>query len=403
MASSYPLAGYVVLASASNSVFAGTRKNDMLVYTGANQEMYIGSSNAANYVRVTSNMVCVVGDLDVSGILTKNGLPYSTGGGGGGSGFSGATDVGVSGSISCGSLNISANVVPTEAGPSKSVSVYTGTAGAFSGIGSNAGNGLTMDLVGSNSYINMFAWNADGTSGTELLRVTGTGNMGIGTSTPLYPLDVVGTARAGTVLYTSLQQTSDRRLKENVVTTDGSWATSVLERLRVVDYNFIGNTTSPTVGFIAQEVEAVFPLAAKTTSDFVPIGAKSTEVTGDFISSCANVVVMDYGLVLKTYEQFSAGTMLRLVGGHVLVVVEKLDDDGTCTGTGACSSYLISCETITEDCLVVIKEVLTKDFKSLDYNALVACTISAVQSLTKRVKVLEGRLGEVERKSGICL
>jgi hypothetical protein len=149
----------------------------------------------------------------------------------------------------------------------------------------------------------------------------------------------------------------------------------------------------PTVGFIAQEVEAVFPLAAKTTCDFVPIEAKSTGVVGDFVSSVGFITVNHIGKMLTCTETLDIGTMLRFSTSnhthtHVLTVLSVQ----ATTDTPTLKSYTIACESVTESCSITIKDVMTTDFKSLDYNALVACTISTVQGLLKRVAILEKRL-----------
>jgi len=371
------LAGYVTLASASNAVFQGAAKNDMLVYASPSQSMYIGQSNAANYLKVTNNIVSIIGNLDVSGTLTKNGAPYSTGGGGSSSGgnFAGLSSVSLSGALSCGTLNISANVETTTIVPvaasSAALNVYASTTGsaAYSGISSNAGNGLSMDLVTSNAYINMVAWNTAGTSSTEVLRITGQGNMGIGTTTPLYPLDVVGTARADTMIYTQLNQTSDVRVKESVTTVDNTWTSQVIDQLRPVTYSYIGKPGSSTIGFIAQEVEQVLPVAVKTTTDYVPLKATGT-LEGDELTT-------DYPLKVGDEIKMSDGKSFA----HCQVVMANS------------STYLVSITdpSFIQNGPITIDKLLVADFKSLDYNALFACAVSAIQKLSARVTALEAK------------
>lgn len=81
------------------------------------------------------------------------------------------------------------------------------------------------------------------------------GNVGIGTSTPGYPLEVNGSIKA-----TSFISTSDKRLKKNVVQVEGL---DLIRLLRGVRYQWRSNGESDT-GFIAQEVEAVLPDAVET-------------------------------------------------------------------------------------------------------------------------------------------
>ncbi len=88
------------------------------------------------------------------------------------------------------------------------------------------------------------------------LFVKNSGYVGIGTSTPSEMLEVSGSVKATSYLYTS-----DRRLKKDIITLPDALA-SVL-KLRGV--NFVWkNNNEKTVGFIAQEVEEVYPELVKT-------------------------------------------------------------------------------------------------------------------------------------------
>lgn len=91
---------------------------------------------------------------------------------------------------------------------------------------------------------------------SEAVRITETGNMGINVTGPTEKLEVGGNVKATAYLYTS-----DARLKKDVVTLPQ--ALEKLLRLRGV--NFVWkNNEEKTVGFIAQEVEAIYPELVKT-------------------------------------------------------------------------------------------------------------------------------------------
>ena len=105
----------------------------------------------------------------------------------------------------------------------------------------------------------------------EKVRITSAGDVGIGT-TPTETLDVNGTARirsigstAGSPLYyvagTGVLSTSasDRRLKKNISSMDNTL--EKVMKLRSVSYNWKSNpkSTYKDFGFIAQEVESIFP------------------------------------------------------------------------------------------------------------------------------------------------
>ena len=105
---------------------------------------------------------------------------------------------------------------------------------------------------------------------TRLFIATG-GNVGIGTTTPTYLLQVGGTAYA-----TAWNTPSDSRLKDHVAAVTNGL--DLLKQLRPVRFGWIAPdkrtvgkdlklpTGEPQVGFIAQEVEKIVPEAVKAPS-----------------------------------------------------------------------------------------------------------------------------------------
>ena len=68
-------------------------------------------------------------------------------------------------------------------------------------------------------------------------------------------------------------QTSDERIKENIVDINGSVALQYIRDIPCRFYTYKDTNhrgTSQTPGFIAQEVESVFPLAVTTTKGIIP-------------------------------------------------------------------------------------------------------------------------------------
>jgi hypothetical protein len=105
------------------------------------------------------------------------------------------------------------------------------------------------------------------TSIAEAMRIDNTGYVGIGTTSPPYPLYVNGQA-GGT---TAWAQASDGRLKTDISSISG--AINLIERLRGVRYRWLPKAqrtigknldlpvNRPQIGFVAQEVERVVPEA----------------------------------------------------------------------------------------------------------------------------------------------
>lgn len=90
----------------------------------------------------------------------------------------------------------------------------------------------------------------------ERLRIMDTGNVGIGTTSPSEKLEVSGNIKATEFLYTS-----DARLKKDVVTLPD--ALEKVLQLRGVNFTWKANDQK-TAGFIAQEVEKVYPELVRT-------------------------------------------------------------------------------------------------------------------------------------------
>src|SRR5262249_54909365 len=96
-------------------------------------------------------------------------------------------------------------------------------------------------------------------NGADQMTVSSGGNVGIGTATPSFRLDVAGSAHA-----TSFPTSSDQRLKKEVRRLSGTL--EKLEQIRGVSFDWneryeaMGRSTGKReIGVIAQEVEAVFP------------------------------------------------------------------------------------------------------------------------------------------------
>jgi hypothetical protein len=98
----------------------------------------------------------------------------------------------------------------------------------------------------------------DNTVTADRLTVDTNGNIGVGTVTPQYALDVVGTIRGTNV------SPSDARLKTNVRTVEH--ALDQVVRLRGVTFTW-KKDGQRSIGVIAQEVERVLPELVSTAPD----------------------------------------------------------------------------------------------------------------------------------------
>ena len=98
------------------------------------------------------------------------------------------------------------------------------------------------------------------------------GNVGIGTKTASYPLHVNGNMYVSSTAYTGSGQTtwttvSDRRIKENIVKASYEKCLDNVKNIELYRFNFKNNVVNTNdynqLGFIAQEVQNVYPKAVE--------------------------------------------------------------------------------------------------------------------------------------------
>lgn len=118
-----------------------------------------------------------------------------------------------------------------------------------------------VKVLGSKAYNSSFRFYAnDGNVNCELDgNTTGSANYSVSSS--------------GKIRATEFVSYSDRRIKKDIIPADNLADQDILRRLRVCDYRHVDvvrNGEASKKGFIAQEVEAVFPEAVHKSSDFIP-------------------------------------------------------------------------------------------------------------------------------------
>jgi len=98
------------------------------------------------------------------------------------------------------------------------------------------------------------------------------GNVGIGTKIPNYPLHVTGDMFVSSTAYTGSGQTSwttvsDRRIKDNIVKASYEKCFDNVKNIELYRFNFKDNAVNTNdtnqLGFIAQEVQSIYPKAVE--------------------------------------------------------------------------------------------------------------------------------------------
>ena len=149
-------------------------------------------------------------------------------------------------------------------------------------IGGNVGIGLTspgaiLDVshtAGTTNIIRVsngagnYRWRVD-----QLFSMVMTNASGV---------DTFSVTTAGALTAVSITETSSRKIKENIISLDGSL--TKVEKLRPVSYNRIGSSATE-IGLIAEEVEEVYPEFVEYDHQGNPVGVHYTRLTAVLIES----------------------------------------------------------------------------------------------------------------------
>lgn len=132
---------------------------------------------------------------------------------------------------------------------------------------------------------------------SEIMRLTGTGNVGIGTQTPDEKFVVYNGSTTGKYTATGWTHSSDRRLKHEIKPLKGSL--KKITQLQGVNYKFKKDNENKTqLGFIAQDVEPVFPEVVRTDEK----GFKSM-VYANLVAPLVEAVKELYGMIMELFER----------------------------------------------------------------------------------------------------
>jgi hypothetical protein len=130
-------------------------------------------------------------------------------------------------------------------------------------------------------------------AGTERMRITPLGRVGIGSTSPSELLDVGGNVRA-----VSFISTSDQRLKTDIRPLENS--SEKLSRINGVQYNWLANGQAD-MGVIAQDVEKVFPELVVTNNETGYKAVKYQGLIAPLIESNKEL----YGMCKASEEQLA--------------------------------------------------------------------------------------------------
>ena len=234
------------------------------------------------------------------------------------------------------------------------------------------------------------------------------GRVGIGTNSPQATLDVngfvnsssggsygflnnagaTGTAAAGSnnysikashrILASEFNANSDRRIKNIIGPADNLSDLDILKKLQVTNYKLIDSMSQGNQlvkGFIAQQVNEVYPQAFSKRTDVVPsIYCLSNQTSLDINNKTLTVV-------LKKKHGLQPGDKVRLFSA------ERMEDKEVLAVTDEYSftvkDWQINTAGLLPDQQVFVYGKEVGDFGALDYNKIFSLGISAIQQLAK--------------------
>jgi alpha-tubulin suppressor-like RCC1 family protein len=200
-------------------------------------------------------------------------------------------------------------------------------------------NKSTLSLPTSNITLNYHLLNpiketAQWTYSSANLNVYNMGNVGIYNRSPSYPLDVTGTMFVSSTAYTGSGQTtwttvSDRRIKENIVKASYEKCFENVKNIELYRFNFKDNVVNTNdmnqLGFIAQEVQNVYPKAVEVNM----IKDKTGEIPDLLSLNTTQIKYTLYGAVKNLLEKIEKlekklekKDEVKLNGSNILEVTE---------------------------------------------------------------------------------
>jgi uncharacterized small protein (DUF1192 family) len=297
------------------------------------------------------------------------------------------------------------------------------TALSVSNLNTNAlAHGLLVNTVSAAgaTFLAEFRSNA-----VPRMVVMGDGLVGIGTSAPLYPLDISGSlpsggtgggryfnsttalTAAGANAVVSVRATgafwstgaglnggfyasSDQRIKNIIGISNSQTDLETVMKLQVTDYTFkdtLAKGNGSVKGVIAQQIEAVYPQAISKQTNWIP---NIYQLASDVVYDSTNQTLF---VTLNQQPDLKAGDRIRLVtlNNSTIDVAVSTVEDRTFTVVGWKENV--------SKLFVFGKEVT--DFQIVDYDRLHTLGLSAIQELAKREAALQTEIQSLKAENAM--
>lgn len=316
------------------------------------------------------------------------------------------------GNVGIGTTNPTTNLHVISTNPIIQVGTSGGTAGSL--YFGNSAHGLTRDAT--NNILIYTSGTGTGQSGINFstqgvgnirMRINDNGYVGIGTSSPSYPLHVTssvnwplsgtgyffqvntstlntigGSGSAPVSIYSSASiltlgaffAPSDKRIKNILSSNNGSL--DIIDKIDVFKYTHIDKLLhgeNEKYGFIAQEVAKVYPAAVSVRKGFLPNVFKTADVSGSTIN--------------LALHGFAIGDRIRVFDkenkSNELVVLTTAEDSFT---TDVC----------LEDGPIFVYGKEVDDFHSINSDAILGLAVGTIKEMRQEMLSLKKRLEDLE-------
>jgi hypothetical protein len=243
-----------------------------------------------------------------------------------------------------------------------------------------------------------------GSLGSIILSANTSGFVGIGTTSPNYPLDVQGTNSyslgntygylntngAGTysgitsqvsarfsanVIANEYEAVSDERDKENIQTFTNSL--DILNKLNPVQFtwrDFISKGNKNNYGFLAQEINSILPELVQKTNDFIPNIYSHSQVSTINFST-----ILTFISSLSTIPEILKPTKVKIINEE-----GTIEENMIVSMTNTFVHISSPLTTNTPHTFIYGSEV--KDHFTLNYDGIFSITTSAVKDLHTKVQ-----------------
>lgn len=310
-----------------------------------------------------------------------------------------------------------------------------------SSVGSDGFNGMKCVVqagtngCGNTGDVAFATWECNTSSSREVMHITGRGNVGIGTSTPVYPLDIRSTYNTyyGTYwyylgpgssngsctnctatnisLYTAgriycgggeIDVASDERIKNIHGRSDNAADLRTLNQIAITDYSMKDQMKEGSASIkkvIAQQVKEVYPLAVKTNTGAVAVPniyqrTDAYAVNGNEISftlpqglTASKDIYVGSNIKWYVFEKES-GAQKERMGTITAISGDKM----TMSTAEAVDKKLYKDE-------IFIYGTEVNDFLTVDYDAISMLNVSATQELSKQLKATQDKVSKLEAEN----